>query len=276
VALPTGLRTRGDTYDVQFRAGRYWRLKCVGTDLELAPKEHERLRLGIKPRKPPGGRLQAAWDASEAPKLEHLVERWQRSHETRCKPSSILHGRQRARGLLRYFNGWPADHVRRFPTPGQLSAYFGLVPRVSQSAGRCHHGSITKAGSSTARSLAIEAAQVVARSSSPLSATYWRVRRKRGHNVAVTALARKLIVVVWHLLQHGEPYRYAPPTRTRIKLRRLDLERRRVSAVPQSLEDVYREARLPALASPRPAERRAAARNRAVITRLSRQARERT
>lgn len=164
--------------------------------------------------------------------------------------------------------------VRRFPTPGQLSAYFGLVPRLSQSAGRCHHGSITKAGSSTARSLAIEAAQVVARSGSPLSATYWRVRRKRGHNVAVTALARKLIVVVWHLLQHGEPYRYAPPTRTRFKLRRLERERRRVSQVPQSLEEVYREAQLPELASPRPAERRAAARNRAVITRLSRLARE--
>jgi len=145
---------------------------------------------------------------------------------------------------------------------------------VSQSAGRCHHGSITKAGSSTTRSLAIEAAQVVSRSGSPLSATYWRVRRKRGHNVAVTALAHKLIVVVWHLLQHGEAYRDAPPTRTRVKLRRLERERRRVSQVPQSLDEVYREAQLPELASPRPAERRAAARNRAVITRLSRLARE--
>jgi len=59
--------------------------------------------------------------------------------------------------------------IRRFPSPGQLASYFGLVPRVSQSAGRCHHGRITKAGPGNARSLAIEAAQMLARSPSPIA-----------------------------------------------------------------------------------------------------------
>jgi transposase len=45
--------------------------------------------------------------------------------------------------------------VERFPSPGKLAAYLGLVPRVSQSAGRCFHGRITKTGNSTARHLAI-------------------------------------------------------------------------------------------------------------------------
>jgi hypothetical protein len=44
----------------------------------------------------------------------------------------------------------------------------------------------------------------------PLTASYHRIRRKKSHNVAVVALARKLVVVVWHLLTHQEPYRYAP------------------------------------------------------------------
>lgn len=163
--------------------------------------------------------------------------------------------------------------VERFPTPAKLSAYFGLVPRVRQSAGRCHHGGITKAGPSTARSLAIEAAQVLARSSSPLTATYWRVRHKRGHNVAVTALARKLLTVVWHLLRSRQPYRYAPATRTRDKLRRVTPHRVRAQQVPVTLDAIYAEAGLPAPLSPSPAEQRAATRNRRTRSRLAAQAR---
>jgi transposase len=160
--------------------------------------------------------------------------------------------------------------VRRFETPDRLAAYFGLVPRVRQSAGRCHHGGITKTGNSTARYLAIEAAQSLARASTPLVATYHRVRRKRGHNVAVTALARKLVVVVWYLLTRHEPYRYAPVERTRTKLRAVTPGRTRTRSgqVPQTLEAVYAAAQLKPPAAPSPAEKRAAARNRATVTRL--------
>jgi transposase len=159
--------------------------------------------------------------------------------------------------------------VQRFHSPGQLASYLGLVPRVRQSADHCHHGRITKAGSSTARSLAIEAAQSLARSPSPIAATYHRVRRKRGHNVAVTALARKLIVVVWHLLTKHEAYRYAPVERTRVKLASLRPKPRpRSASPPRTLDGVLAEAGLPALAAAAPAERRAAAANRRTSTRL--------
>ena len=101
--------------------------------------------------------------------------------------------------------------VHRFPTPQRLASYFGLVPRVHQSADRCRHGSITKRGRSHARWLAVEAAQSTVRSSAPLAATYHRVRLKKGHNVAVVAVARKLVVLAWHMLRSGEPYRYHRP-----------------------------------------------------------------
>ncbi|MGH7392751.1 MAG: transposase [Candidatus Rokuibacteriota bacterium] len=65
--------------------------------------------------------------------------------------------------------------VRRFPAPSKLAAYFGLAPSTYQSGDTCHHGRITKQGRSHARWLAIEAAQSVAMSSAPLSATYHRV-----------------------------------------------------------------------------------------------------
>ena len=162
--------------------------------------------------------------------------------------------------------------IRRFPSPGELASYFGLVPRVSQSAGRCHHGSITKAGPGNARSLAIEAAQILARSPAPIATTFYRVRRKKGYNVAVTALARKLIVLVWHMLQNGEPYRYASVESTRRKLRSLvpKHERPRALRPPRNLEEVYREAGLTLPSPPSDAERRAAASNRRTRTRLTR------
>jgi transposase len=161
--------------------------------------------------------------------------------------------------------------VHRFSSPGQLAAYLGLVPRVSQSAGRCHHGRITKTGSSTARHLLVEAAQILARSSSPLTATYWRVRRKRGHNVAVVALARKLAVVIWHLLHQGEPYRYAVPASTRTKLRALvpREQRTRARRLPTTLDQVYAEAGIPLPGPASAGERRAAASNRRTRTRLA-------
>jgi transposase len=158
--------------------------------------------------------------------------------------------------------------IRRFSEPAQLAAYFGLVPSVSQSGDHRYHGPITKQGRSSARWLAVEAAQALSQMSTPLTATYHRLRRKRGHNVAVTALARKLIVLVWHLLQKNEPYRYAPIARTRTKLRRLTPGRppARPGQVPRTLAAVYEEMGLPLPAEPTPAERRAAARNQRTVT----------
>jgi hypothetical protein len=135
---------------------------------------------------------------------------------------------------------------------------------------RCFHGRITKSGNSTARHLVIEASQVLPRSGSPLTATYHRLRRKRGHNVAVTALARKLVVLVWHLLTNRQPYRYAASARTRTKLRAVTPNRRGTPAAcaPQSLEVIYAEAGLPALGPAPPGQRRSAAANRRTLTRF--------
>ena len=48
--------------------------------------------------------------------------------------------------------------IRRFPTPGQLASYAGLVPRVDASAGRVRYGRITRRGSPWLRWALIEAA----------------------------------------------------------------------------------------------------------------------
>ena len=46
--------------------------------------------------------------------------------------------------------------ISRFKDADHAASYLGLVPRTKQSANSCHHGSITKAGASLARSLLCE------------------------------------------------------------------------------------------------------------------------
>jgi hypothetical protein len=55
--------------------------------------------------------------------------------------------------------------------------------------------------------------------------------KRKGRNVAVVAIARKLVVIAWHMLTMNEPYRYAEPRNTAAKLGALRMaatgERRR-------------------------------------------------
>lgn len=163
------------------------------------------------------------------------------------------------------------EDVKRFDSPQKLAAYFGLVPRISQSAGRCYHGSITKTGRPTARWLAVEAAHNLAMNAGPLTASFYRLREKKGYNVAVVALARKLVVLVWHMLKERQPYRYAPIQRTRQKLIAVtpDFERARGKGLPKEVESLYEEMGLPKVEPASPAERRACAASKRTVTRLS-------
>ena len=114
--------------------------------------------------------------------------------------------------------------IARFPTPGKLVAYVGLDPRVSQSGNDpAHHGRISKQGASEARHVLVEAAWVATRTAGPLRAFATRLAARRGWNVAVVAVARKLTVIAWHMLSRGEDYAFARPVLVRAKLREIEL-----------------------------------------------------
>lgn len=91
--------------------------------------------------------------------------------------------------------------IGRFRSPQKLVSYMGLNPRVRRSGlGEAHHGRISKVGRSHARAMLVEAAWAAAKAPGPLHAFFVRVRAKRGHQVAAVAVARKLTVLVWHML----------------------------------------------------------------------------
>jgi transposase len=111
--------------------------------------------------------------------------------------------------------------ISRFNADHKLAAYFGLVPSVHQSAEHCHYGRITKQGNTNVRWLLIQAAQVAAKHPGPLGHQFAKLAKKKNRSVAIVAIAHKLAILVWHLLTHKTPYRYALPATVETKLARL-------------------------------------------------------
>jgi transposase len=159
--------------------------------------------------------------------------------------------------------------VSRFRDGDHAAAYVGLVPSTRQSGRRCSHGPITKAGRSQTRWLLTQSAQHVARHPGPLGAFFRRLAKRKNRNVAITAVARKLVTVAFLMLKNNEPYRYARPELMREKFRKVAGpaagERPDARARPPrrrgkpNLAEVYRAAGLPAVRRPEelsPGERR--------------------
>ena len=97
--------------------------------------------------------------------------------------------------------------ITDFKKPEQLAAWAGLVPSVYQSAGKLITGSITKHGSRHIRWILVQVARVIARGrNSKLKRFFLRVKSKKGSNVAVVALARKVLCILHHLLTNREMY----------------------------------------------------------------------
>jgi len=115
--------------------------------------------------------------------------------------------------------------IHRFSSPEKLVSYFGLNPRVRQSGDKpAYHGRITKQGRAHARSMLVEAAWVISGVPGPLRAFFIRIRDKRGKHVAAVATARKLAVIVWHMLTKDEDYTWDRPALSQWKLRKLELK----------------------------------------------------
>lgn len=103
--------------------------------------------------------------------------------------------------------------VRSFREPGKLVSYLGLDPRVHQSGEReAFTGHISRSEQAHARGLLVEAAHAAVASSVPLRAFCSLTERRRGTQVAVVAVARKLAVLSRYLITTGEGYRYERTT----------------------------------------------------------------
>jgi transposase len=115
--------------------------------------------------------------------------------------------------------------IGRFHSPEKLVAYIGLNPGQRQSGkGKDIRLGVGRRGRGDIRHLLIQGAQAIMRSgrNNPLAQWGWKLFARKGNrNVAVAAIARKLLVQVWHLL-HGNPLLgLESDTSFRVKLQKL-------------------------------------------------------
>lgn len=115
--------------------------------------------------------------------------------------------------------------IGRFRSPQKLVSYFGLNPCVYQSGLQpAKHGHISKRGRAHARAMLVEAAWAAAKAPGPLRAFFLRIRDRRGMQIAAVATARKLAIIVWHVLVQREDYAWNRPALTAAKRRALELQ----------------------------------------------------
>jgi transposase len=120
--------------------------------------------------------------------------------------------------------------MRRFPSAAHLASWAGMCPGHDESAGKRRSGK-TRKGSQALRHALTEAAHAAARSKHTyLAAQFRRIAARRGAKRAAVAVGHSILIIVWHLLDHGDPYHdlggnyfdeRAEPTLTRHLVRRL-------------------------------------------------------
>jgi transposase len=109
-------------------------------------------------------------------------------------------------------------NIERFSNPKRLVGYAGLGGRVHESGMTSRKGAITKAGRRDLRTALVEAAQTAVNTHPHWKAELARLMPRLGRNKAIVAIARKLLMAVWHVLAQDETDRFAEPVGVARKL----------------------------------------------------------
>ena len=89
--------------------------------------------------------------------------------------------------------------MTRFPTAGHLVSWAKLCPRTIQSGARSRSGQTGK-GNPYLKGVLGEIAAAAAKTDTFLGERYRRIVKRRGKLKALVAVARTILVIIWHLL----------------------------------------------------------------------------
>jgi len=101
--------------------------------------------------------------------------------------------------------------IERFSAADQLVGYAGLGGSVHASGETYRTGKITKQGRRELRTILTECAWAAARYSNYWRAQYQQLKQRMHKNKAVTVIARKLLVLIWHVLTKRSVDYHADP-----------------------------------------------------------------
>jgi transposase len=99
--------------------------------------------------------------------------------------------------------------IPRFPTAKKLVGYSGLGVSIHSSGETQYSGGITKEGRREIRTTMVEAAWVAVERHPYWKEAFQRLAARCGKRKAIVAIARKLLVVVWHVLTEQVADRHA-------------------------------------------------------------------
>lgn len=101
--------------------------------------------------------------------------------------------------------------ISRFPAAKKLVGYAGLGAKVHASGQTYRGGGITKQGRRELRAALVEAAWVAVSTHPDWRQRFEKLTARMGKQKAIVAIARKLLVVVWHVLTYQQADRQADP-----------------------------------------------------------------
>ena len=116
------------------------------------------------------------------------------------------------------------EDITRFPTAKHLVGYAGLGTRIHNSGETSSEGHISKEGRRDLRRILIEAAWIAVNTHPYWKAAFARLCRHKPQGVAIVAIARKLLVVIWHVLTERAADHHADPLMVACKLMRWSWE----------------------------------------------------
>ena len=96
--------------------------------------------------------------------------------------------------------------IERFPTAKKLTGYAGLGTRIHASGTTFSSGKITKQGRTELRQVLIEVAWAAVQNSPIWRERYQKLAHKTGSQKAIVAIARRILVTIWHVWQKREQY----------------------------------------------------------------------
>ena len=91
--------------------------------------------------------------------------------------------------------------VNDFASEGKLAAYFGIVPRVSNSNETERSGRITKRGTKLGRTTLVQCALIAKRYSPYLARFYERIKFRQGTGKAIITLAQRFLGAIYDTLK---------------------------------------------------------------------------
>jgi len=96
--------------------------------------------------------------------------------------------------------------VHRFPHVKKLVSFAGLNPSVHQSGNTLRTGHISKQGNRNLRWILVQCANVAVRHDKCMAEFYKRLRQTKCHNVAIVAVARKMLGRIYVMMKLNLPY----------------------------------------------------------------------